>query len=404
MLDRASQDRIGSGFAEAEIEDQDALRNLEEGSVAGWDVSEQQPFFDLLRAHLQEGLFADPAYGGNRDTLGWRVLQESGSTTPLRRISPRIRNQGRPDSSRWRTLPPNCRLSGRSHRSSSSIRSAGPQNQRRTRTSFWSAAASGASSRRWPGRVEGRGSRPARGGGSRIFGRTTGRHLLLPGRIGTEVQGGDAPLATKRLRTEPRADLLSRPDGERRRGIGGPLPGPGSAAFRPQPAAPLARWNAGAESDPRGMHRRRLAGELRRAAPWFDKVERIVGIGGDEDNAFLPHDEPYPLPPTRPFRMGELFTEAARGMGLHPHALQDDDAGLPRLPEMTYTAWNNGFGSWTGDKWHPGLTSVRALATGNFDLRTHCRVTRVATDAEGRARGVEYADALGRPRVQGPEP
>ena len=58
------------------------------------------------------------------------------------------------------------------------------------------------------------------------------------------------------------------------------------------------------------------------------------------------------------------------------------------FPEMTYTAWNNGFGSWTGDKWHPGLTSVRALATGNFDLRTHCRVTRV-TDAEGRAgRGV----------------
>ena len=52
-------------------------------------------------------------------------------------------------------------------------------------------------------------------------------------------------------------------------------------------------------------------------------------------------------------------------------------------PEMTYTAWNNGFGSWTGDKWHPALTSVpEALATGNFDLRTNCRVTKVLTDAE----------------------
>ena len=74
-------------------------------------------------------------------------------------------------------------------------------------------------------------------------------------------------------------------------------------------------------------------------------------------------------------------------------------------PEMTYTAWNNGFGSWTGDKWHPGLTSVReALATGNFDLRTHCRVTRVLTDADGRARGVEYVDALGRPRLSSRTP
>jgi gluconate 2-dehydrogenase alpha chain len=71
------------------------------------------------------------------------------------------------------------------------------------------------------------------------------------------------------------------------------------------------------------------------------------------------------------------------------------------FPEMTYTAWNNGFGSWTGDKWHPGLSTVpEALATGNFDLRTHCRVLRVLTDRDGRARGVEYVDALGRRQVQ----
>ncbi len=41
-----------------------------------------------------------------------------------------------------------------------------------------------------------------------------------------------------------------------------------------------------------------------------------------------------------------------------------------------------------------------ALATGNFDLRTHCRVTRILTDSDGRARGVEYVDALGRTRTQ----
>jgi len=33
-----------------------------------------QAFFELLRAHTQEGLFADPLYGGNRAKLGWKVL------------------------------------------------------------------------------------------------------------------------------------------------------------------------------------------------------------------------------------------------------------------------------------------------------------------------------------------
>jgi gluconate 2-dehydrogenase alpha chain len=64
---------------------------------------------------------------------------------------------------------------------------------------------------------------------------------------------------------------------------------------------------------------------------------------------------------------------------------------------MSYTAWDNGFGSWTGAKWHPGLTSIPdALVTGNFDLRTHCRVTRVLSNADGRAVGVEYVDRRGR--------
>jgi gluconate 2-dehydrogenase alpha chain len=101
--------------------------------------------------------------------------------------------------------------------------------------------------------------------------------------------------------------------------------------------------------------------------------------------------------------MGERFVEAAQSLGLHPHTSPVAMTTRPYngYPEMRYTAWNNGFASWTGDKWHPGLTCVQeALATGNFDLRTGCRVTRIVTDGDGRARGVEYVDAAGRPRVQ----
>jgi gluconate 2-dehydrogenase alpha chain len=137
--------------------------------------------------------------------------------------------------------------------------------------------------------------------------------------------------------------------------------------------------------------------------PYFTDVEKIAGIAAECTNDLLHDEEPYPLPATRPFRMGEMFIRSASGLGLHPHHVP---VGMTTrayngYPEMTYTSWNNGFGSWTGDKWHPGLTSVReALATGNFDLRTECRVTRILTDADGRARGVEYLDALGNMRQQ----
>src|SRR6266481_7526387 len=67
----------------------------------------------------------------------------------------------------------------------------------------------------------------------------------------------------------------------------------------------------------------------------------------------------------------------------------------------TNSAWSNGFGSSTGDKWDPSLTAIpEALATGNFDLRTGCRVIRILTDRDGHASGVEYVDPLGCRKVQ----
>ncbi len=71
------------------------------------------------------------------------------------------------------------------------------------------------------------------------------------------------------------------------------------------------------------------------------------------------------------------------------------------FPATTYCAWSGGFGPFNNERWYPGLTWVpQALATGNFDLRTHCRVVRVLTDAVGHAAGVEYVDANGNRQVQ----
>ncbi|HEU0115040.1 MAG TPA: gluconate 2-dehydrogenase subunit 3 family protein, partial [Thermomicrobiales bacterium] len=78
-LDRAADDRWSGDFAGGKPVEQDALiADLERGAIAGWAADAQRAFFELARAHLQEGLFADPAYGGNRDKAGWRVLGHPG--------------------------------------------------------------------------------------------------------------------------------------------------------------------------------------------------------------------------------------------------------------------------------------------------------------------------------------
>src|ERR671914_1249350 len=78
-LDLAARRRSGKTFADCSAEKQDTLiTELEKGILPNFRVPPQHDFFEMLRAHLQEGLFADPAHGGNRDKLGWRFLGHPG--------------------------------------------------------------------------------------------------------------------------------------------------------------------------------------------------------------------------------------------------------------------------------------------------------------------------------------
>jgi gluconate 2-dehydrogenase gamma chain len=49
------------------------LRGLENGSVQLGDAS-GKAFFEVLLRNTQEGFFADPLYGGNKDMVGWRMI------------------------------------------------------------------------------------------------------------------------------------------------------------------------------------------------------------------------------------------------------------------------------------------------------------------------------------------
>ena len=48
-------------------------QGLESGSIALKDVKSAE-FFALLLQNTQEGFFADPIYGGNRDMAGWKLI------------------------------------------------------------------------------------------------------------------------------------------------------------------------------------------------------------------------------------------------------------------------------------------------------------------------------------------
>ena len=59
-LDAAKQDEV--------------LIALEEGKAEGFTWPASQEFFNTVRIHTMEGMFADPLYGGNKNFSGWRLV------------------------------------------------------------------------------------------------------------------------------------------------------------------------------------------------------------------------------------------------------------------------------------------------------------------------------------------
>ena len=411
-LNDAAETRWRAPFAEGTATEQDALlADLERGAVAGWEAPEQRRFFEMARAHLQEGLFADPLYGGNKEKLGWRVLGHPGVWL---------------DNTAEENLSPEPVAKGGVIQSLADIGYALGTQPRASEV---------------PGYDPRAGARPPAGkadvvlvgvggvggviaptlaeAGLKVVGLEAGPYWLpadfSPDELGQayycRAEMGQKFLGEiPRWRTaagEPTRELTFSL-GRMMNGVGGSVIHYGAWLRRFHPhhfrfrSHAVERWGEGVI--PEGCTLTDWPLSYDELEPWFCRAEAMAGVTSDGGaNPFIPRSRPAPLPPLRPFRLGEAFREATAAMGLHPHPVpvgmtSEANGGWP---EMTYTAWNNGFGSWTGDKWHPGLSTVpKALATSNFDLRTHCRVVRVLTDGDGRARGVEYVDALGRRQVQ----
>src|ERR1700730_16192712 len=74
LADYIKSNFAGKSFRDLTLNDQDTvLKGLESGSIALRDVKSAE-FFALLLGNTQEGFFADPIYGGNRDMAGWKLV------------------------------------------------------------------------------------------------------------------------------------------------------------------------------------------------------------------------------------------------------------------------------------------------------------------------------------------
>jgi gluconate 2-dehydrogenase alpha chain len=411
-LDRAAGERHGRPFAACAAAARDALlADLERGTLPGWRVPAQRPFFARLRAHLQEGLFADPAHGGNRDKAGWRFLGHPGvwlENAPHEHLAPAPVTKG----GEIRALADVTEVLDAGPREPEvpgydPQRGAAPP-RAAADVVLVGVGAAGALAARVLARA-----------GLTVVGLEAGpwrtRRDFVPDELSSAYycRGGMGPKfmgELPRWRTRPGEPTRTATFtlGRMMNGVGGSVIHWGGALRRLHPhhfaALSHVRDAFGEAALPAGHTLADWPVSYADLEPYYAELERLVGVAGDAHaNPFVPRSGPYPLPPVRPFTMGEAFRRAATAMGLHPYPTPVAVNSKPYngLPALSYCAWSGGFGPFRDERWHPGLTWVpEALATGHLDLRTHCRVLRVLTDAQGHASGVEYLDAAGEVRVQ----
>jgi len=76
-LNRYARAKFGRAFQSLNDEMKDAvLLAFEAGSIA--DFKNAAEFFETVRCHILEGVFCEPQYGGNKDMMGWRLVDFPG--------------------------------------------------------------------------------------------------------------------------------------------------------------------------------------------------------------------------------------------------------------------------------------------------------------------------------------
>ncbi len=132
-------------------------------------------------------------------------------------------------------------------------------------------------------------------------------------------------------------------------------------------------------------------------APYYDKVERLVGVSGKytPSPTIEPRKGDFPYPPTTEHAISGWIDDACGKLGYHslraPRAILSKPEGKRRSCE--YSGYCGSYGCSSGAKGSSRAALLdRAVASGHCHIRPHSKVTRIGSDAKGRITGVEYID------------
>ncbi|MCF8225942.1 MAG: GMC family oxidoreductase [Bacteroidales bacterium] len=138
--------------------------------------------------------------------------------------------------------------------------------------------------------------------------------------------------------------------------------------------------------------------------PCYEKAEWEIGVSGEAGaNPFeAPRKKGYPMPPFEPGRDGEVFTAAAKRLGLHPFPIPMLRNSIPYSgrPGCIRNRTCVGFQCPVDAKNGSQNTVIPvALTTGNCDLYTNSKVAEILTQSSGSVKGIRYFDENDREQI-----
>jgi choline dehydrogenase-like flavoprotein len=138
--------------------------------------------------------------------------------------------------------------------------------------------------------------------------------------------------------------------------------------------------------------------------PWYDLVERRVGISGmvvDHPNQEPRSSADFPYPPTTEHPVAGWIDRACSELGYRPFPVPRAILSRPDMGRNScaYTNYCGSYGCSTGAKGSSRAALLdRVVRTGRCEIRARSMVSRISSDQKGRIDRVEYIDAQGKRR------
>ncbi len=139
-------------------------------------------------------------------------------------------------------------------------------------------------------------------------------------------------------------------------------------------------------------------------APYYDKVAHDIGVSGDAkaEELWRPAGDPYPMPPMKTFRHGEVWAKGCEAVGIRlvPAAVGMNSTDFKGRPACIYDGWCH-VGCPTGALANPTVTYLADARKAGAEVRPRATVTRVLVNPQGsKVTGIEYYDEKKERQVQ----